>query len=198
MRAIEVQVWQPVLAAAFVFCGTQSVAEITPWRTVGDWDISFYPGSNACLAYATYENNLGFFIGISNLTGNLNLEVTLLNEQWKSIESGKEYGVSVVFGNEPPWNLEMIGVQTETFHGLTFAIAADSTEAGQFADEFMREVTMSWTYGGNQMAFVTLRGSKLAFDEAVACAKSFRTANQGNGDPFATDGNLAPLDPFAN
>jgi hypothetical protein len=180
------------------FAPLQVEADVVPWKVVSDWDISFYDSANGCLAFADYEGGMSFFIGLTNLDSELVFEITLLSEAWKSIESGKEYSVSAQFGNESPWTLEMRGVETETLFGLTLNLAANSEEAGQIVEEFMREVSMDWKYDGKTLAYTTLRGSRVAFDEAVACAKSYRGAVQGSGDPFSSSAPKKPNDPFAN
>lgn len=176
----------------------QVAAEVVPWKVVSNWDISFYDSVNGCLAYTSYEGGMSFFIGLINLDRDLVFEITLLNKTWKSIESEKEYTISARFRNETPWKLEMRGVETETLFGLTLNLAANSDEAGQIAEEFMREVSMDWTYDGKTLAYTTLRGSRVAFEEAVACAKSYRRAVQGSEDPFSTSPTRNSADPFAD
>lgn len=92
----------------------------------------------------------------------------------------------------------MRGVETETLFGLTLNLPANSEEAGQIVEEFMREVSMDWKYDGKPLAYVTLRGSRIAFEEAVACAKSYRGAVHGSGDPFASSAPRSSSDPFAD
>lgn len=173
-------------------------AEITQWKVVGEWDVSFYSNADGCLAYAEYEGGMSFFIGLTDLSTSALLEVSLLKDQWQGIEAGKEYSIKVQFGNEEPWTLEMLGVKLETLNGLTFTFDASSDQAALFAEEFMREVSMDWSYAGQTVDYVTLRGSRAAFEEAVACAKSYRDAITPSDDPFSSGGQRSSDDPFAN
>ncbi len=173
----------------------RATAEAIDWKTVGDWDISFYPGAEGCQAFALFEDNTAFFIGFDNTGGILSLDVTLLDERWASIQDGKEYSVTLSFGDETPWTLEMDGVQLDDYPGLYIMIDAGSDEADLFIDEFQRETHMEWAFGNTLLGRYTLRGSRLAFDEVIACQRSYFEALPAQSDPFAT---ADKTDPFAD
>jgi len=72
--------------------------------------------------------------------------------------------------------------------------------ADLFIDEFQRETRMVWNFQGSELGRYTLRGSRRAFDEVIACQRSYFDAlgaSQGS-DPFATSGNNKSKDPFAD
>lgn len=188
----------PILTAGFLAAGLSgATAETIDWKTVGGWDISFYPSSEGCQAFALFEEDTAFFIGFDNTGGVLALDVTLLDERWTSIEDNKEYSVTLHFGNETPWTLEMDGVQMDGFPGLNIMIDASSDEADLFIDEFQRETRMEWYFGNNRLGRYTLRGSRRAFDEVIACQRSYFDALSSQSDPFATSGS-GKRDPFAD
>lgn len=188
----------PILTAGFLAAGpTGAAADTIDWKTVGGWDISFYPGSEGCQAFALFEEDTAFFIGFDNTGGVLALDVTLLDERWSSIQDGKEYSVTLHFGNETPWTLEMDGVQLDGYPGLNIMIDAGSDEADLFVDEFQRETRMEWSFGGSRLGRYTLRGSRRAFDEVIACQRSYFEALETQTDPFATSG-TGKTDPFAD
>jgi len=188
----------PILTAGFLAAGlTGAQAETIDWKTVEGWDISFYPASEGCQAFALFEEDTAFFIGFDNSGDGLLLDVTLLDERWGSIEDGKEYSVTLHFGNETPWTLEMDGVQMDDFPGLNILIDASSDEADLFINEFQRETRMKWSFGDNLLGRYTLRGSRRAFDEVIACQRSYFEAIQTQSDPFAASGS-GKNDPFAN
>ena len=168
-------------------------ADTIDWKTVGGWDISFYPASEGCQAFALFEEDTAFFIGFDNTGGELSLDITLLDERWNSIRDGKEYSIKAKFGNESPWTLNMDGVRIDDFPGLNMMIDANSDEADLFIDEFQRETSMSWSFGNSSLGRYTLRGSRRAFNEVVACQRSYLQALDSNSDPFATSS-----DPFAD
>jgi len=191
------------LAAGFVALSVNgAVAQTIDWKTVGGWDISFYPNSEGCQAFALFEENTAFFIGFDNTDDVLALDVTLLDQRWESLQDGKEYSVTLNFGDETPWTLEMDGVKTDDYPGLNIMIDASSDEADLFIDEFQRETRMVWKFQGAELGRYTLRGSRRAFDEVIACQRSYFEAlgaSQGS-DPFATSGKSKgkSKDPFAD
>jgi len=192
------QIVLPTLAAGFLAMGLNSaVAETIDWKTVGGWDISFYPSSEGCQAFALFEEDTAFFIGFDNSGDSLLLDVTLLDERWSSIQDGQEYSVSLHFGNESPWTLEMDGVQMDDFPGLNIMIDAGSDEADLFVDEFQSETKMEWYFGNSLLGRYTLRGSRRAFNEVIACQRSYFDALGSQSDPFSTSG-TKKKDPFAN
>ncbi|GGH22495.1 hypothetical protein GCM10010973_07830 [Cribrihabitans marinus] len=162
----------------------EAKAEITDWKTIGWWDISFYSGSEGCSAFAAYDGGFSFFIGLAGRE-DLYLEIFIANKDWRSIEEGKEYEVTAKFGNESPWNLEMTGSVDDDFRALRLYVPADSDDAGRFVQEFMRETKMRWTYEGADLGLYKLNGSRRAFKEVVACTKSYRDAVRSSSDPFS-------------
>lgn len=185
-----------LLAACLAIAGSGVAAEAIDWKTVRGWDISFYPGSAGCQAFAQFEEGSAFFIGFDNTDNILALDVTLLDEKWGSIEDGKEYSIVLHFGNETPWTLSMNGVVFEGYPGLNIMIDAGSDEASLFVDEFQRETSMAWKFGNATLGRYTLRGSRLAFDEVIACQRSYLDAMSSNSDPFSSGGKSS--DPFAD
>ena len=170
-----------------------ALSEITHWKTIGGWDVSFYLDNHGCSAQATYEGGTSFFIGLSE-ANELHLEVVVLNSDWKSLETGKEYDVSVKFGNEVGWNLEMNGAFFEGIGSLKLTTPANSEKAVNFVEEFMRETKMEWTYENSSLGVFKLNGSSKAFQEVVSCTKSYRDAIRSSTDPF--DKNSSDKDPF--
>ncbi|MBO9449347.1 hypothetical protein J7426_03700 [Tropicibacter sp. R16_0] len=173
--------------------GTTALADPIDWKVVRGWDISFYPASEGCQAFALFEEDTAFFIGFDNTENELSLDVTLLDQKWRSIEAGKEYKVEVKFGDESPWTMDMDGLKTDEFPGLGIMIDAGSDQAKLFIDEFQRENSMKWSFKSNVLGHYTLRGSRAAFDEVIACQRSYMRA-QSSSDPFAQSSS----DPFAD
>lgn len=183
------------LAAILIAAAGGASADSTLWKTVGWWDISFYPNSEGCSALAAYDGGISFFIGLDATGDEIAMEVLLFDEKWKSIEDEKEYEVKVAFGNETPWTLDMTGRKAHTISGLRILIPLSSEQAADFADEFMRETGMEWTYDGVSLGSLALDGSRQAFNEMIDCTKSYQEAVGQAADPF---GKAAPgtYDPF--
>ncbi len=177
-------------------------AEVIDWKTVAGWDISFYPESEGCQAFALFEEDTAFFIGFDSTEDILSVDVTLLDDRWVSIEAGKEYNVSVTFGDETPWDVTMDGLKSDGYAGLNIMIDASSDEASLFIEEFQRETRMEWSFNGNLLGRYTLRGSRRAFDEVIKCQKSYAAALASQSDPFANSSGSTKSkkksDPFAD
>lgn len=174
--------------------GSAAHSEISKWKDIGWWNISFYPANSGCSAYAEYEGGTHFFIGLEG-EQNLYLRVMIFNDLWKSIEKEKEYDVEVTFGNETPWTLEMTGVELKSSSGLSFVIDAQSETAGLFVEEFSKEVNMQWQYLGKPLGLLLLlNNSRDAFREVVECTRSYKDAVEQISDPFAVG--TGKSDPF--
>lgn len=189
--------FRTLVAAGILTASLTTVsAETIDWKTVGGWDISFYPGSSGCQAFAVFDGETAFFIGFDNNNDELSLDVTILDERWSSIQDGNDYSITVKFGDETPWTLGMTGTVVDNYSGLNLMIDIDSDEAKLFVDEFQRENSMNWSFNGNRLGHFTLRGSRRAFDETINCQRSFLEAVSQNSDPFAADGS-GKSDPFS-
>ena len=180
------------LAAALAASAGPAAAEATHWKSVSGWDISFYSSDQGCSAYTVFEGGLTFYLGLATDTDGIYLSILMTNPDWQSIGDGKTYNVAVQFGRRSPWNLDMIGHSTTSGRSLTFLHDANARDAQRFVSEFMRADRMSWTYGGQSLGILSLRGSSRAFQETMACTESFLRAG-GNTDPFS-NGNGG--DPF--
>lgn len=178
------------VTAVLLSSGSMCLADTVGWKTIGGWDISFYPASEGCQAFALFEDDTAFFIGFDNTGTSLNLGVTLLDERWGSIKDGTEYSITATFGNESPWTLPMDGIRVDDHPGLNLLIDASSDQADLFIDEFQRKGSMTWSFGNSTLGRYTLRGSRKAFDEVLACQRSYLAATGGGVDPFSSS------DPF--
>lgn len=156
-----------LLMAALV--ASTATADSIVWRKLGGWDVSFYPGSAGCQAFALFEKNTAFFIGFDDMGELLTLDVTIVDQSWNSIEDGKEYPIRLRFGDEGIWSLDMDGVRVDGFPGLNIMIDAKTPEAKLFIEEFKRELSMEWSYEDAPLGRYTLSGSRDAFDEVKRC-----------------------------
>jgi hypothetical protein len=185
------------VAAVLTASMTAASAETIDWKTVGGWDISYYPGSSGCQAFAVFDGETAFFIGFDNNNDELSLDVTILDERWSSIQDGDDYSISVKFGDESPWTLGMTGTVVDNYSGLNLMIDVGTDEAELLVDEFQRENSMDWSFNGNRLGHYTLRGSRRAFDEVVKCQRAYIEASNKSDDPFASNSS-GKTDPFSD
>jgi hypothetical protein len=179
------------LAAALLALATPAAADVVHWKDVSGWDISFYSSDQGCSAYTVFEGGISFYLGLATDADTIYLSIYMTSPDWHSIEDGKSYDVAVQFGRRAPWNLDMAGHADQNGTSLTFMHDATEDDAQRFVNEFMRETRMEWSYLGNSLGVLSLRGSSRAFQEAIACTESYLQAT-GAADPFAS----GATDPF--
>lgn len=163
---------------------TVTRADPVDWKTVGDWDVSYYPQSAGCQAYGLFEQGAAIFLGYDNNDGVLTLDITALDAQWTVIKDNTKHAVTLRFGDEAPWVLEMAGVMLDGFPGLNIMIDASSEEAALLVNQFQQEASMDWSIGETQLGRYTLRGSQRAFEEVMACQKSYGMTQTATADPI--------------
>lgn len=178
--------------AALAVSALPALAETTHWKTVGWWDVEFFPSFGACSAVAEYDNDSFVLFGLDATGDELGMQVAILNDHWNSIVEEDEYKVVVRFDRRTPWDLTMYGTNVEGRRGLYNVWPAVSDSAGNFIEEFQASNRMVWTYQGSELGNFSLQGTRMAVNEVVACTDSFLKAT---GDPFATSGN-GKSDPF--
>ncbi|MEC7258811.1 MAG: hypothetical protein VXW58_13420 [Pseudomonadota bacterium] len=144
------------------------MADPIRWSVAEPWNISYYEATRGCLAYATFEGT-GIFIGFDTLEDVPALDITLLDNRWQSIEPGVSYPVSLTFGNNTPWVLDMAGVHMDGAPGLHILIDATMDRSATFIEEFQSEMKMRWAYADTTLGEFTLRGSRQAFQQVVDC-----------------------------
>ncbi len=155
--------------ALAMLCAPSAWAQAVDWKTVDDWRISFYPGSQGCQAFVLYEEHTAFFIGFDRTRPARALDVTILDRRWSAIRNGTEYRVRLRFGSQPAWTLNMDGVMLNGLPGLHILIDASGADARQFVAQFQRERVMEWQHGETRLGRFPLTGSRRAFDEVRRC-----------------------------
>ncbi|WP_109463789.1 hypothetical protein [Albibacillus kandeliae] len=157
-------------AAGLALCclAVPSVAAPERWSVIGNWDISYYSATEGCLAYARFDHT-DFFIGFDTREEKPALDLTVLDDRWESIEPDVTYPVTLMFGDEEPWTLDMRGVHMDDSPGLNILIDASMNKAETFIEEFQREMRMSWSYGDTKLGVFTLKGSRSAFQAVLDC-----------------------------
>ncbi len=159
--------------AAPVMLAPPVLADTIEWKTVGRWDVSYYPGAKGCQAFSIFEGDTAFFIGFDTRDTNRWLDVTLLDPHWSTMQPGETYDIIVRFGEESPWMVSMAGLVIDDFPGLNILIDANSDQAVNFIEEFRRKRYMEWTFDGDKLGRYVLTGSYKAFAEVEACQKSY-------------------------
>lgn len=178
-----------IIVAALMVAAPVQADEIVHWKDVGGWDISYYPGPGGCVASTQYDAGTAFFIGFNSNFDERVLDVTLMDDRWQSIADDADYDIGVQFGTASPWELGMTGRKMGDSGALTLKVYSASDDAKRFVEEFMAMTTMNWDFDGTELGRFTLRDSRRAFNEVVACQNSY--------DATTTEDPFAKTDPFA-
>jgi hypothetical protein len=178
-----------------------SATEAIHWKKVGYWDVLMdQTMGNACYATTSYEGGSVLRVGF-NFSGPENtMYFALGNENWKSIEAGKDYEINIVFDSQAPWKATALGVDFAEAKWLY--VNGLKTD---FATDFSRKHGLTAYFQGREVARLTLKGSSKAFDEMIACqdavnevmAKKPQQPASPPSDPFApASGVKNATDPF--
>src|SRR6056297_948950 len=132
-----------------LFLGTIVQAEDEPhlYRTVAGWHILIDPSlGNGCFAIAEFEEGTALRVGL-DMDGQ-SVYVVVGDSSWRSIEYGKSYKVSIVFGDETPWSGDATGFSFSPPNDEPYLwIAVSEGDAiDLFVDEFMREKNFQLFY----------------------------------------------------
>ena len=57
--------------------------------------------------------------------------------------------------------------------GLNILIDTSIDKSATFIEEFQREMRMTWSYGDIRLGQYTLRGSRRAFEQVLACQREY-------------------------
>ena len=162
------------LALSVVVTAT-AMAEPTRWSVTNGWDVAFYPSTRGCLAFSSFDGT-AFFIGFDTHGNVPALDITVLDDRWDKVVPGQIHTVTVTFGDEPPWTLDMLGVHMDGATGLNILIDTQIDKSAIFVEEFQREMRMTWAMGDFVLGRFTLRGSRRAFTEVLECQNNHATS----------------------
>ena len=162
------------------------------WKQSGDWEIAFYQEDHGCSAYAEFVDGTGLYLGLVDADADLHVEFLVFNLDWQSIEQDEEYAIQLRLDDGQPWDLAMFGIRQDGVRGLSFHYPAETEVAGELMGELMGGSTVELWYLGTSLARLSLTGSARAYEEVVACTRSYRDAVMATADPFAAD------DPFSS
>lgn len=148
-----------------------------------------------CFALASYEGGTVLRIGLAP-ESDVPAYIMLGDEDWKSLEYGKEYELTIQFDTLDPWTGTATGV---SFGSDEFVFLMISFDNSDLVLEFMKRHQMSVKYQNNNIATLSLAGSYRAFVEVLACQDQMMSAGQPQQrvDPFDSEGSTPNSDPFS-
>jgi hypothetical protein len=165
--------------------------EAVRWGLVSGWDVMVDPSlGNGCFIFTLYKNGTALRLGFNAADDYAYIMVG--NEDWKSIETGKDYDIEIRMDRSSPWRAQATGVD---FDGLPLLMA--TTTDSNFIVDFMKKRGVEFRYDGQVIANLSLSGTFAAVAEMLKCQEAVDRRGIGgrSSDPFAK----APAggDPFA-
>lgn len=174
---------------AIVAASAQAQKGSTKWADVGNWEVRVDTTLEyGCFVYSVFEGNTVFRVGINRVKNNLYF--MLADDDWRSLESGKVYDLSIEFDNEGAWQVPARGTR---LNEQAVALVGQTSES-LFIVEFMERHVMKVRYEGDEIVRLSLDGSYRAVQEMFNCQKQIDAYQDDEGDPF--DG--GPDDPFGS
>jgi len=137
--------------------------DVGHWSSVAGWDIKVDRTLGyGCFMVTEFEDNILFRIGFNrkNDTGYL----IVYDNDWRSIELGKEYKIAIRFDNEDPWEAPMYG---RNVNGVVMLVTTFSDP--DFLTQFMQKHTIKMFYDNSEIARLSLEGSYAAGEEMFEC-----------------------------
>ena len=178
-------VWMAILATSLQANAQDDLSPL--WQEVGRWEVRVDDTlNNGCYA-VLIESTKVFRFGLNNTTGNF--YVILGDVNWKSIEVGKKYDMTLEFDSEGPWSISAGGINMNGSKALTFAI-----RDGLFVEEMRERHNMYLRYNDEQILRMSMEGSIAALNSLNECINTFDSVTGSDKDPFST----SETDPFAN
>ena len=168
------------------------------WKTVAGWEIRVDSTlGNGCYTTQIYDGDIFFRVGMDKLDGGM--YVMIGDQDWKSLEEGKNYPIKIYFGNASPWVGDASALSFYEFPSLILRIGySDSANAAEFFEEFMTKTFVEIEYNDKSLAKLSLEGTYKAGLEMMVCQQSVDKMFN-SPDPFANPGDSSTDsdDPFA-
>jgi hypothetical protein len=164
-----------------------SAGDTIPWANVGDWRIAADPSVAGCFMFASTTKGTVVRMGIDSSQKKGYLLIG--NSDWRSVDVGREYGLTFQFDGEPSWKGMFTGKKMGS--SLLLAIHVD----GKFMHDFATKKLLVIYYEDRVVTRLPLTGSLAAMQSVVQCQAKVDSIESGQNDPFSKrDVAQPPLD----
>ena len=185
-----------LLLIAFIVAGFPlhaAAADSPLWKDVSGWQIRVdRTVGSGCFAATVFEGDTGFRIGLNKV--NSYGYVILGDDDWQSLEVGKDYPLTAQFDSEGTWEGTARAISMGPRSPGIFLMWTFSDP--HFFAEFARKDAVTFAYEGKTVVRLSLKGSAAAMAELLNCQEQMDQAgSQDATDPLA---HKPDADPFAH
>ncbi|MEO0943449.1 MAG: hypothetical protein AAFY06_01215 [Pseudomonadota bacterium] len=142
---------------------------------------------DSCFIISGFEDQL--FLRLQFNAQQQNVQFIVANVAWESLETGQEYGLEVIFGEDSPWSGMAQGhIWQGILPSLVLSVPFEDQQASKFMEEFSDRGSVRISYEGNEIANLALSGTGEAVASMMACQQAMAEASafkDSNADPFA-------------
>lgn len=163
-----------VLIGAALFCAP---ANAGLYRDFDGWSV--YRNDDSCSMMADYARGTIFYIDV--LAARSRLSMSLVDDNWQSIEDGEEFEIEFRFGNGETWTGPARGFRTDDAARPGFSLATTDLT---IANEISASDSVAILLNDMVVTELSLVGSARALDSVAACLTAIRLSD--GYDPFAT------------
>ncbi len=172
-----------------------SSADEPLWKNVDHWQVRVDTTlNNSCFFYATFARGTMLRIGLDK-TATGGGYIIVGNNDWKSIEEGKHYKISIKFDNQTPWIGNATGIKFNANAKISFLYLPFGES--EFLEEFMTKNSLEIKYNNASVTTLNLKHNYQVIKELIECQKAMDSARPSSSkDPFAKNKEIQ-RDPFA-
>ncbi|WEX76167.1 hypothetical protein PYH37_004446 [Sinorhizobium numidicum] len=168
-------------------------SEIIKWKDVNGWTVaSDVTMEGSCFIISEYEGGVTLRLGFHPKGSEFPFYMMFGNDDWKSIEIGKDYDLSFQFDRSEPWTASARVAGDESGKFLFINLAEPD-----FLSGFVRKRGLKITFEDRVVANLSLRDSGRAAEEMLNCQKAVDkliAEEDEKRDPFG--GKAEETDPF--
>ena len=173
-----------------LFVAGNALAEDTvTWKdNIQGWSVAIDRTiDDSCFIISGFEDDL--FLRFQFNATQQNVQFIVASVRWESLESGEDYDLEVVFGEQQAWAGTAKGHRwNDILPSLVLSVPIANQQASTFMREFTAMDTVSVMHDGSEIANLALAGTAEAVASMLDCQAAMTQANKARtsgADPFA-------------
>jgi hypothetical protein len=137
------------------------------WKEVGGWTVAAdLTLGSACFVATAFEDRTLFRLGFNFLDKDHPFYILMVNDNWKSLEEGKQYPIELYL-DRSKWTVDASAVVFNGEKGLRIDFKDTN-----LVSEFAVKLGFRADFNGKRIVALSLKNSVKAIDEMIACQKA--------------------------